>query len=118
MIRRQSFRDLKVWHKSRLLCSELYKLANTLPEIERYGMASQIRRAALSVPANIAEGHGRSSNPDFIRFLFNSLGSVRELETMLEIGVDLGYFSDVSQLLASLEEVAKMLTSLIAKLEM
>jgi len=117
MLRRKGFRELLVWQKAKLLCPELYNFANVLPETERFGMASQIRRAALSVPTNIAEGHGRSSNPDFIRFLYHSLGSIRELETLLEIGVDLSYFADIRETLEKLDEVARMLSSLISKLE-
>ena len=79
-------------------------------------MVTQIRRAAISIPSNIAEGHGRNSNPDFSRFLHISLGSICEIETLLEIGLELGYFSDGKSILVQLDELAKMISSLINKL--
>ena len=105
-----------VWEKGKLVCIELYGLTKFFPDEEKFGMTSQIRRAALSVPTNIAEGHGRNSNIDFARFLYISLGFIRELETLVEISTDLGYIDDVSEMLAKLDELAKMISSLITTL--
>ena len=80
-------------------------------------MSSQIRRAAVSIPTNIAEGHGRNSNADFARFLYISLGSIRELETLIEIAFELGYIPDEKALQMRLDELARMVSSFIYKLE-
>ena len=80
-------------------------------------MTSQIRRAAVSVPCNIAEGHGRSSDAEFSRFLYIGLGSVKELETLLDIAQELGFMDSASDMLARLTEVSKMIASLISTLK-
>jgi four helix bundle protein len=116
MLRRSNFRDLLVWQKSKLLCLELYALTNAFLSHEQYGMTSQIRRAAVSMPTNIAEGHGRNSNADFARFLYVTLGSIRELETLTEIAFDLAYLQEKSDVLIKLDELAKMVSSFIKKL--
>lgn len=85
----------------------------SFPPDEKFGIVLQIRRAAISVSSNIAEGHGRSSKEDFRRFLFISLGSIRELESLIEISGDLGYVSDPGPIVERLQEIAKMLTALI-----
>ncbi|MBI1334420.1 MAG: four helix bundle protein [Armatimonadetes bacterium] len=115
-MRRSDFRDLQVWVKGRAICIDLYKVTANFPVQEQYGIVSQIRRAAVSVPTNIAEGHGRSSDADFVRFLHISLGSVKELETLLDISVELGYFKDRLELLPRLGEESKMIASLILTL--
>lgn len=116
-MRRSGFRELQIWQKSKALCPAIYQLTATFPEHEKFGIVSQIRRSSVSVPSNIAEGHGRSSDADFIRFLHISLGSIRELETLLEISVDLGYIESVEETLLQLEEISKMVSSLITKLK-
>ena len=78
-----SYRDLVVWQKSMELTEEIYRLVKTLPREETYGLSDQMRRAAVSVPSNIAEGHGRNSEKEFIRFLCMAKGSVFELETQI-----------------------------------
>jgi len=95
----------------------LYQLTSSFPNDEKFGIVSQIRRAAISVSINIAEGHGRSSDADFVRFLYISLGSVRELEALLEVSLELGFVNDCKVPLEQLEEVAKMLTGLIRTLK-
>lgn len=112
-MRRSDFRDLQVWQKARVLCVDLYKITNGFPSDEKFGIVLQIRRAAISVPSNIAEGHGRSSKEDFRRFLFMSLGSLRELESLAEISSDLGYLQTRQETVAQIQELAKMLTALI-----
>ena len=80
-----SFRELMVWQKAMALAEATYALAANLPHIERFGLASQLRRAAISIPSNIAEGHERRSRADYRRFLTIACGSLAELETQLEL---------------------------------
>jgi len=107
----QSVRDLKIWQKAITLVEACYKMSATLPREERFGLTSQIRRAATSVPANIAEGFGRWNAPDFARFLAISSGSLRELETHLIIVQRLGFAStdSVDALLRSTGDLSRML---------
>ena len=81
----QSFRDLQVWQKAMQLTVAIYRLTREFPKDELYGLSGQIRRAAVSVPSNIAEGHGRSGNREFMQFLSVARGSLCELQTQLEI---------------------------------
>jgi four helix bundle protein len=91
----------------------LYRVTAAFPSEEKFGIVAQIRRAALSVTSNIAEGHGRSSNQDFARFLFMSLGSIREFESLIEISHELGFIVDENGLTANIQEVARMTTAFI-----
>jgi four helix bundle protein len=114
----QSYRDLIVWQKARQLATASYTLARQLPKEEPFGMKSQIQRAAVSVPSNIAEGHGRFGKGDFTRSLSFSRGSLMELENLLEIGADIGYF-DLGAIQAPLalgDEISRMIWSLAKKL--
>jgi len=113
----KDFRDLIVWSKSHELTLEVYKLTENFPKEEMFGLKSQIRRASASIPANIAEGCGRSSNGDFARFLYNGMGSTCELEYHLLLSKDLGYIpaNDHKRVDASVVEIKRMLSSLIAK---
>lgn len=95
-----TFRDLNVWEKSMSLVTEVYKLIRKLPKEESYCLSDQMRRAAVSIPSNIAEGHARDSQNDFLRFLSIAQGSRAELDTQLEICVNLGYFSREDILIA------------------
>ena len=107
----RSVRELKIWQKAMDLVEACYLLTATLPRDERFGLTSQIRRAATSIPANIAEGFGRWNSREFSRFLAISCGSLRELETHLIIAQRLGYVSDAKSgtLLRATDELAKML---------
>jgi four helix bundle protein len=107
----QTVRDLMVWQKSMDLVEACYKFSATLPADERFGLVSQIRRAATSVPANIAEGFGRWNTREFGRFLAIACGSVRELETHVIIAQRLGFASAASaeQVLRATDELARML---------
>jgi four helix bundle protein len=107
----QSVRELKIWQKSMDLVEACYKFSAALPNAERFGLTSQIRRAASSVPANIAEGFGRWNTRDFARFLAIACGSVRELETHIIITQRLGFASPASaeQVLRATDELARML---------
>ncbi len=108
------FKDLIVWQKSRTLVKEVYMLTNDLPSDERFGMVSQIRRCAVSIPTNIAEGCGRNTNADFARFLDISNGSSYELESLLILSIDLNYIQreqfDTINLL--IQEIQKMIFKL------
>ncbi len=86
-----NFRKLNIWLKSVDLVTEIYRLTNTFPSYERYGLKSQMQDAAVSCPTNIAEGSAKSSNKDFARFLEMSLGSLYELETELLVSLNLEY---------------------------
>ena|SRR5208282_1321091 len=107
----KSVRELKIWQKSMDLVEACYKLSATLPVEERFGLSSQIRRAATSIPANIAEGFGRWNTREFGRFLAISCGSLRELETHVIITQRLGYVSEAKSgpILRATDELAKML---------
>jgi four helix bundle protein len=89
-----SFRDLIVWQKAMGLVKIIYDVTNNFSSSERYGLTDQIRRSAVSIPSNIAEGYGRGSTNDYIRFLTIARGSLFELETQAEIGLSLNYMSD------------------------
>ena len=77
----KSFKELKVWEKAYQLCLEMYKVTNNFPGDEKFGLTSQMRRAAISIPSNIAEGYGRKTIPDYVRSLYIAYGSNCELET-------------------------------------
>ena len=112
------FLELVVWQKAHWLTLELYKITRTFPREEQYGLTSQMRRAAASICANIAEGCGRGTARDFARFIQMALGSASELEYHLVLAADLGFISaDVhSQLQASLVAVKRMLSGLVRRL--
>jgi len=113
-----NFRDLMVWQKAMDLTVEIYLLVKHLPKEENYALSDQMRRAAVSVPSNIAEGHGRDSAKEFVRFLSMARGSLRELSTQLEICIRLQYLNESNTLTSNtlITEVDKMLTSLATKL--
>ena len=111
-------KDLVVWQKSMDLLVEVYRLAKKLPKEETYVLSDQMRRAAVSIPSNIAEGRARSSEKDFLRFLFIARGSRAEVETQLLACVRLHYLEDcdVEAALNLCAEVGRMLNSMIYKL--
>jgi len=114
----KSHRDLVVWQKAMDLTVEVYRLAAKFPGKETYGLASQITRAAASVPANIAEGRGPASRKDFANFLAIAKGSLMETETFIELAVRLGYLRspEAERPLALVTEISKMLTKLRGRL--
>ena len=118
MMEVKSYQDLKVWQKSMDLVVICYQLTSKLPKTEIYGLISQIQRAAISIPANIAEGKGRNYLGDYIRHLSIANGSLKELETHLIIVVRLSYMKheELEPVLNKCDEIGKMLHSLIAKL--
>ncbi|MBD2393686.1 four helix bundle protein [Cyanobacterium aponinum UTEX 3222] len=118
MIELKSYRDLTVWQKSMDLVVICYQLTSQFPKTEIYGLSSQIQRAAVSIPANIAEGKGRNHLGDYIRHLSMANGSLKELETHLMIVGRLGYLKEqeLKVTLNKCEEIGRMLHSLIEKL--
>jgi four helix bundle protein len=109
-----NFRDLKVWQRSIDFVVRLYELMDAFPKEEKYGLIAQMRRSAVSIPSNIAEGTGRGSNPQFARFLEFSLGSLNELMTQIEIANRLSYFKaeDYQYLVNELTQISNMLFAL------
>jgi len=114
----RSYRDLRVWQKAMALVVESYRVAKLLPKSETYGLIGQIQRAAVSIPANIAEGHGREHLGDYIRHLSVANGSLMELETHFLISVELEYLTrdQIAQAMSMTAEVGRMLTGLTRKL--
>lgn len=111
----QHFQKLSVWRKSHELALETYRVSRVFPAEEAFGMTAQVRRSALSISSNIAEGRGRGSDGDFCRFLRNAMGSASELEAQLLLARDLGYLpaSDFEPMHSRVDEVKRMLTGLI-----
>lgn len=111
-----SFKDLTVWQKSMELVKLVYRVTNNLPSTERFGLSSQLQRAAVSVPSNISEGSKRGSRADFRQFCKIALGSAAEVETQLLIIADLYPNVQVAEALSLIEEIQKMLTTLSNRL--
>ncbi len=110
-----TYRDLQVWQKAMGLVVSCYDISNGFPKSETYGLASQLRRAAVSVPANIAEGPGRNHTREFINHLSIAYGSLMEVETHLQIAARLHYVPEieVEQLLLKTNEIGRMLNGLM-----
>jgi len=109
-----SYRDLLVWQKGMKLVKEIYRITRTFPADERFGLVSQMRRAAVSVPSNIAEGQSRRSTNEFIQFISQAEGSGAELDTQLILAVELGFcpVGDAAPAMELISELKKMLNSL------
>jgi four helix bundle protein len=118
MARPKSYRDLIVWQKAMALARNAYAATEKLPRREAYGLADQIRRAAVSIPSNIAEGHGRLSDLQFRHFLGNARGSLYEMQTQVELASDLGYLDkqEGAELMEQGREVARILNGLLKSL--
>ncbi|MGH3089456.1 MAG: four helix bundle protein [Rubrobacteraceae bacterium] len=115
----RDFRELKVWHKGHRLTLEVYKATAGFPREERYGLTSQIRRSASSIPANMAEGCGRSGDAELARFMLIAMGSASELEYHLLLAYDLGFLEEEShkELSEKTKEIKRMLSKFINKLQ-
>ena len=115
----KNYKELNVWQKSYELCLKIYKMTAKFPNEERYGLTSQIRRSAVSIPSNIAEGYGRKTTLDYIRMLYISYGSVCELETQILLAGDLGFIEkgEWGTAIKDIAEIERMLKSLIKSLE-
>jgi four helix bundle protein len=113
-----SYRDLLVWQKSMDLVTEVYKMTQSFPTSELYALTSQIRRSAVSIPSNIAEGYGRNSTGDYKRFLKIAVSSLFELQTQIEIALNLNYISKniFDEIFEKAKELDRMLLSLIKKI--
>src|SRR4051794_8266926 len=109
-----SYHDLRVWQQAMDLVEQVYRATEKFPKHELYGLTSQLRRAAVSVPSNIAEGRGRRTDPEFLQFLFHARGSLCELETQLELSKRLQYLStdDFDSMLKTTAGVASALAGL------
>lgn len=114
----RTYRDLKIWHKAMEMVTEIYRASATFPREEIFGLTAQVRRSAISIPSNIAEGFGRRTQNDYLRFLQIAMGSLFEVQTQLEIAANLEYFSgeryrrihDLSR------ELERMMSSLMHKI--
>jgi four helix bundle protein len=112
----QTHKDLQVWKLSIELVTDIYRFTRKIPKEELFGLISQVRRATVSIAANIAEGAARKSTKEYIRFLYISLGSGSELDTLMLITKNI-YQVEIADLQMKLEAISKMLVSLIAALE-
>jgi four helix bundle protein len=106
-------KDLDVWKQSMLLAEDIYALTKNFPSDEKYGLSSQIKRAVVSIPSNIAEGAGRKGDKEFIQFLYIAMGSLSELETQLILSNRLQFVKSIEIYLSQIEKIKKMLFGLI-----
>ena len=115
----KSFKELNVWQKSYELCLKLYSVTAKFPKEEKYGLTSQIRRSAVSIPSNIAEGYGRKTTLDYIRMLYIAYGSVCELETQILLAGDLGFIERraLDPIKTDIGDIERMVKALIRSLE-
>lgn len=115
----QSYRDLDIWKRSCTMVTIVYSATSSFPKREMFGLTRQIRRAAVSVPSNIAEGAARLYTREYIRFLSNALGSIAELETQLIVSVDLEYTTQerIQHIFQELDQIGKMTRRLVQRLE-
>ncbi|MCX6246947.1 MAG: four helix bundle protein [Bacteroidetes bacterium] len=112
----RSHMDLDVWKMSMDFVDELYSITDTFPSSEKFGLASQLRRAGVSIPSNIAEGAGRFYEKEFIQFLYISMGSLSEIETQLEIAKRRGYIKSIEPQRTTMIRIRKMINGLIKQL--
>ena len=114
----RDYKDLHVWQKAMELAKQIYSLTSRFPSEEKFGLVSQLRRAAVSVPSNIAEGQARNTTGEYVQFLSHAEGSAAELDTQLRLSIELGYCAsaDVEDAFRLVTDVQKMLKRLRAKL--
>lgn len=115
----KSYKDLLVWQKGVSLVKHVYQLTRRFPDEEKFGLVSQMRRAAVSIPSNIAEGQCRHTRGEFVQFISHSEGSVAELETQITLSIELGFCTaeDAQASLQLATDLSKMLDSLRRRLE-
>src|SRR6266511_5452496 len=118
-VRFKSYRDLEVWQLAIAFARQIYEVTGSFPGDERFGLINQMRRAAVSIPSNIAEGQARSSTAEFQRFIAIAMGSVAELETQVLLSQDLGFLNQdqQQQLMPKLDQIGKMLRGLYRSLD-
>jgi four helix bundle protein len=113
----KSYKDLEIWQESKEIVKKVYKITTQLPKEEIYGLTSQLRRAAISIASNIAEGHQRQHKKEFRQFLYHALGSLAELETQLEIVSDIYQIQISERILEQIDLLGKKIRKLIKKLD-
>jgi len=115
----KSFHDLVAWQKAMELVTEIYRVSQKFSKEEMFGLTSQIRRAAVSIPSNIAEGRGKSSTGEFQQFLYHSRGSLAEVETQLIIAINLGYLqkSEVANIMELISRTGRLLHGLLSAIK-
>ena len=113
----KTFRDLKIWQQGIAIVKDIYQLSRRFPKEEMYGLTSQMRRAAISIPSNVAEGFKRNSEKEYRKFLFVALGSAAELETQVIISNELNYIgnSELARVCTKLDSLSKMIYRLISR---
>ena len=118
VIKAKHYKELQIWQKGMVLAKLVYQLTKTFPDEEKFGLVSQMRRASVSVPSNIAEGQARQGTREFLQFLSHASGSLAEVETQVLLSVELGFCrqADVVQLNACIAELQKMLAGIRQKL--
>ena len=116
--RHKNHKDLILWQKSMVLATDVHRLTTELPRHELFGLSSQLRRAAVSIPSNVAEGAARRTSREFLSFLHVARGSFAELETQLHLAVSIGYLTDaaLAPVLGRLDEVGRLLNAVIVGL--
>ena len=114
---RKAHHRLEAWKRALEFLKTVYTTTSTFPKTELYGLTSQMRRAAVSIPSNIAEGAARETTPEFLRFLYIARGSLAELETQILIARDLNYLVDITIVMNELERVSGLLNGLIRSLK-
>lgn len=113
----RSYKDLEVWKVSMSLVTRIYEVARSFPTDEKFGLTSQIKRAAISIPSNIAEGASRKSTKEFIQFLYISNGSLSELETQIELAFNLKFITNTEDIFSKIKHIRRMLINLIHALK-
>jgi len=109
----KNHKDLDVWKKSMLLAEQIYNLTKDFPTDEKYGLISQMKRAVISIPSNIAEGAARKGNKEFVQFMYIAMGSLSELETQILLSQRLQFANSVDNYLDQIEKIKQMLFGLI-----
>jgi four helix bundle protein len=117
-IKIRNFRELEVWKLGKKIVLDVYRVTKDFPKEEMYGLVAQMRRAAVSIPSNVAEGFNRKHNPEYRQLLYVALGSCAELETQIEVAHDLGFLAvgDRDEVLEQLDHESRMLRNLIKRL--
>ena len=113
-----SHKDLKVWQEAMDLVTNIYNIVQSFPEIEKFGLSSQMRRAAISIPSNIAEGFARQGNKELTHFLYIALGSLSEIETQLEIAFRLQYIQKIDEQTEKIKFIRILLSRLIKSIKL